>query len=161
MTHQLSHYSSNPSSRWGERCRAGTGDSSAGFGCWPKCGRTGGGVVHPTASARRWACASSSAWSKGWVGIVILWQHRGDKTARKILVTNRTQWECSRILRVYRRRWQGTECFHRDGKQHPRKWGDCQMRKGRGQTSGGRHMHLVFLAYSVLMRPLRCGHARA
>jgi hypothetical protein len=89
--------------------------------------------------------------------IVILWQHRGDTTARKILVTNRTQWECSRILKTYRQRWRGTECFHRDGKQHLG-MGDCQLRKGRGQT---RHMHLVFLAYSVLMRQMRCGRARA
>lgn len=89
--------------------------------------------------------------------IVILWKHRRDKAARKILVTNRTQWECSRILGTYRQRWQGTECFHRDGKQHLG-MGDCQLRKGRGQT---RHMHLVFLAYSVLMRQLRSGRARA
>jgi hypothetical protein len=32
------------------------------------------------------------------------------------LVTNRITWEVSRIVRVYRHRWTGTETFHRDGK---------------------------------------------
>jgi len=90
------------------------------------------------------------------VRIVILWDKRKDKKAKKILVTNRTHWEITRILRVYHRRWRGTECFHRDGKQHLG-MGDCQLRKGRGQT---RHMYLVFLAHSVLMRQLRQGRAR-
>lgn len=90
--------------------------------------------------------------------IVILWERWNSATPRKILVTNRTPWEVHRILRVYRHRWRGTECFHRDGKQHPRGlgMGDCQLRKGRGQT---RHMYLVFLAHSVMMRQLR--HRRA
>lgn len=39
--------------------------------------------------------------------------------------------------------------------------GDCQLSKGRGQNSGDRHMHLVFLAHSVLMRQLHHGRARA
>ena len=90
------------------------------------------------------------------VRIVILWSRRNGKTARKILITNRTHWEVGRILRVYRHRWRGTECFHRDGKQHLG-MGDCQLRKGRGQT---RHMYLVFLAYSVLMRQLKQRRAR-
>jgi len=58
-------------------------------------------------------------------------------------------------LKVYRCRWTGTECFHRDGKQHLG-MGECQLRNGRGQT---RHMYMVFLAYSVLMRQLRQGRA--
>jgi len=91
------------------------------------------------------------------VRIVILWKRHNSKTPRKVLITNRTQWEVSRIVRVYRHRWRGTECFHRDGKQHLG-MGDCQLRKGRGQT---RHMYLVFLAYSILMRQLRRGRARA
>ena len=91
------------------------------------------------------------------VRIVILWGHRQDAKARKILVTNRTDWEVSRILRVYRRRWTGTECFHRDGKQHLG-MGDCQLRNGQGQT---RHLYMVFLAYSVLMRQLRQSRASA
>jgi len=89
------------------------------------------------------------------VRIVILWADRDDKKPRKILVTNRTYWEVSRIVRVYRRRWRGTECFHRDGKQHLG-MGDCQLRDGRGQT---RHLYMVFLAHSVLMRQLRQGRA--
>jgi hypothetical protein len=44
----------------------------------------------------------------------------------------------------------GTECFHRDGKQHLG-MGDCQLRSGQGQT---RHMYMVLLAHSVLMRQL-------
>jgi len=91
------------------------------------------------------------------VRIVILWDRRNGKEPGKILVTNRTYWEVSRILRVYRHRWRGTECFHRDGKQHLG-MGDCQLRNGQGQT---RHLYLVFLAYSVLMRQLQQGRARA
>ncbi len=85
------------------------------------------------------------------VRLVILWGRRKDKRARKILVTNRTGWEVTRILRVYRYRWTGTECFHRDGKQQLG-MGDCQLRSGQGQS---RHLYMVFLAYSVLMRQLQ------
>lgn len=90
------------------------------------------------------------------VRIVILWKRYNSSQASKILVSNRTYWEVSRILRVYRRRWRGTECFHRDGKQHLG-MGDCQLRNGQGQT---RHMYMVFLAHSVLMRQLRQSRAR-
>ena len=69
----------------------------------------------------------------------------------KILVTNRTQWEINRILKTYRYRWTGTETFHRDGKQELG-MGDCQLRSGQGQT---RHMYLVMLAYSLLMKQLK------
>jgi hypothetical protein len=89
------------------------------------------------------------------VRVLILWAQRHDAQARKILVTNRTGWDVIRILKVYRDRWTGTECFHRDGKQQLG-MGDCQLRSGLGQT---RHLYLVFLAYSVLMRQL--GHSRA
>jgi hypothetical protein len=88
------------------------------------------------------------------VRIVILWANRQDAKVKKILVTNRTGWEVTRILKVYRYRWTGTECFHRDGKQQLG-MGDCQLPSGLGQT---RHLYLVFLAYSVLMRQL--GHSR-
>jgi hypothetical protein len=88
------------------------------------------------------------------VRILILWGERQDIKVKKILVTNRTGWEVRRILKVYRCRWTGTECFHRDGKQQLG-MGDCQLRSGLGQT---RHLYLVFLAYSVLMRQL--GHSR-
>jgi len=91
------------------------------------------------------------------VRILILWQHREDEQPRIILVTNRVQWEASRIVRAYRHRWTGTETFHRDGKQQLG-MGDCQLRDGEGQT---RHMHLVMVAYSLLMRQLRQGHAYA
>lgn len=91
------------------------------------------------------------------VRIVILWAKRNDAQPRKILVSNRTYWEVGRIVRVYRRRWRGTECFHRDGKQHLG-MGDCQLRDGQGQT---RHLYMVFLAHSLLMRQLRQGRARA
>ena len=90
------------------------------------------------------------------VRIVILWDRWNSARPGKILVTNRTYWEISRILRVYRCRWRGTECFHRDGKQHLG-MGDCQLRNGQGQT---RHLYMVFLAHSVLMRQLRQGRAR-
>jgi DDE superfamily endonuclease len=89
------------------------------------------------------------------VRIVILWQQQHDASPRIILVTNRVWWEVSRVVRAYRHRWTGTETFHRDGKQQLG-MGDCQLRDGEGQT---RHMHLVMLAYSLLMRQLRQGHA--
>jgi DDE superfamily endonuclease len=89
------------------------------------------------------------------VRIVVLWREQRDAEPRKILITNRTYWEVHRILKVYRKRWTGTETFHRDGKQHLG-MGACQLRSGEGQT---RHMYLVFLAYSALMRQLQ--HDRA
>jgi hypothetical protein len=85
------------------------------------------------------------------VRIVILWHRRQDAHACTILVTNRVTWEVTRIVRVYRRRWTGPETFHRDGKQQLG-MGDCQRRDGPGQT---RHMYLVMLAYSLLMRQWR------
>lgn len=89
------------------------------------------------------------------VRILILWPQRDAVQARIILVTNRVQWEVSKIIRTYRHRWTGTETFHRDGKQQLG-LGDCQLRDHEGQT---RHMYLVLLAYSLLMRQLRQGHA--
>jgi hypothetical protein len=89
------------------------------------------------------------------VRIVILWPEREAKQARIVLVSNRVQWEVTRIVRVYRHRWTGTETFHRDGKQELG-LGDCQLRSREGQT---RHLYLVMLAYSLLMRQLRQGHA--
>jgi DDE superfamily endonuclease len=91
------------------------------------------------------------------VRIVILWRYRNDDQPFKILVTNRITWEVSRIVRVYRHRWTGTETFHRDGKQQLG-LGDCQLRDVQGQT---RHMYLVMLAYSLLMSQLRQGRALA
>ncbi|MFC1765164.1 IS701 family transposase [Planctomycetota bacterium] len=91
------------------------------------------------------------------VRIVFLWHKKTDSKVRKALITNRTQWEVTRILRVYRYRWTGTECFHRDGKQHLG-MGDCQLRNGQGQT---RHLYMVFLAYSVLIRHMQQSRPRA
>jgi hypothetical protein len=90
------------------------------------------------------------------VRVLMLWKNREDAQPRIILVTNRVQWEVTRVVRVYRYRWTGTETFHRDGKQQLG-MGDCQLRDGEGQT---RHMHFVMLAYSLLMRELGQGHAR-
>jgi Transposase DDE domain len=86
---------------------------------------------------------------------VILWPDREAKDARIILVTNRVRWEVTRVVRVYRHRWTGTVTFHRDGKQQLG-MGDCQLRTREGQT---RHLYLVMLAYSLLVRQLRQGHA--
>lgn len=86
----------------------------------------------------------------------MIWKYRNEVEACKVLVTNRTTWEVSRIVRVYRHRWTGTETFHRDGKQELG-LGDCQLRDTQGQT---RHMYLVMLAYSLLMSQLRQGRAR-
>jgi hypothetical protein len=84
------------------------------------------------------------------VRVVFLWHHRHDTAACKMLGTNRTTWEVKRIVVVYRDRWTGTETFHRDGKQELG-MGDCQLRDGQGQT---RHMYLVMMTYSLLMRQL-------
>jgi hypothetical protein len=89
------------------------------------------------------------------VRLTILWKRKNGKAACKMLVTNRVYWDVTRILRVYRKRWTGTETFHRDGKQELG-MGDCQLRKGEGQT---RHMYLVMLAHSLLMAQLQQGRA--
>lgn len=90
------------------------------------------------------------------VRIVIIWDKKNDEKPRIVLATNRGQWEVTRILQVYRYRWTGTETFHRDGKQQLG-MGDCQLRNGQGQT---RHMYLVMLAYSLLVRQLRQDRAQ-
>jgi SRSO17 transposase len=102
---------------------------------------------------RQWyfTCTLTIPQVKHRVRIVIIWDKKNDAEPRKVLVTNRVTWEVSRILQVYRHRWTGTETFHRDGKQELG-MGDCQLRDGQGQT---RHMYLVMLAYSLLMRQLR------
>lgn len=90
------------------------------------------------------------------VRIVVLWKAKEDVKPCKILVTNRITWDASRIVRVYRFRWTGTETFHRDGKQQLG-LGDCQLRDDQGQT---RHVYLVMLAYSLLMSQLKQGRAK-
>jgi len=89
------------------------------------------------------------------VRVVILWDRKNGKEPVKMLITNHTHWEVTRILRVYRARWTGTETFHRDGKQHLG-MGDCQLRSGEGQT---RHMYLVMLAHSLLITQMQQGRA--
>ena len=91
------------------------------------------------------------------VRVVVIWDKKRDKDPCKILVTNRVAWEVLRILLVYRHRWTGTETYHRDGKQELG-MGDCQLRDGQGQT---RHMHLVMLAYTLLMDQLGQNRAKA
>jgi hypothetical protein len=91
------------------------------------------------------------------VRVVILWNHWNGKGAAKILITNQTHWEVTRVLRGYGQRWTGTETLHRDGKQHLG-LGDCQLRSGEGQT---RHFYLVLLVHSLLVSQLRQGRARA
>jgi DDE superfamily endonuclease len=91
------------------------------------------------------------------VRVVLLWEHWNGKEPVKILITNQTHWEVSRVLRGYRGRWTGTETLHRDGKQHLG-LGDCQLRSGEGQT---RHFYLVLLVHSLLMAQLRQGRVRA
>ena len=88
--------------------------------------------------------------------MLIIWDKRRDKEPRKVLVTNRTNWEAKRMQLVYRDRWTGTETFHRDGKQELG-MGKCQLRDGHGQT---RHMHLVMMAYSLLTSQLKQARAR-
>jgi hypothetical protein len=84
------------------------------------------------------------------VRIVLFFKQKSDQQASKALVSNRIAWEVTRMLLVYRHRWTGTETFHRDAKQQLG-MGECQVRKGQGQT---RHMYLVCVAYSLLMRSL-------
>lgn len=84
------------------------------------------------------------------VRIVLFFDQQSDTQASKALVSNRLGWEVTRMVLVYRHRWIGTETFHRDAKQQLG-MGDCQVRKGQGQT---RHMYLVCVAYSLLMRSL-------
>jgi hypothetical protein len=91
------------------------------------------------------------------VRLVILWDHWNSKEPVKILITNQTHWEVTRVLRSYRGRWTGTETLHRDGKQHLG-LGDCQLRSGEGQT---RHLYLVLLVHSLLTAQLRQGRVSA
>ena len=85
------------------------------------------------------------------VRLVILWHHWNSKEPAKILITNQTHWEVTRILTSYRGRWTGTETLQRDGKQQLGR-GDCQLRSGAGQT---RHFYLVLLVHSLLLAQLQ------
>ena len=89
------------------------------------------------------------------VRVVVLWPTQEATSPKIALVSNRVQWEVTRIVRVYRDRWTGTETFHRDGKQELG-LGDCQLRSRECQA---RHMYLVMLAYSLLVSQLEQSHA--
>jgi hypothetical protein len=91
------------------------------------------------------------------VRIVILWDHGNGKEPVKILMTNQTHWDVTRVLRGYGQRWTGTEPLQRDGKQHLG-LGECHLRSGEGQT---RHLYLVLLVHSLLVAQLRQGRVRA
>lgn len=88
------------------------------------------------------------------VRILIIWDRKNGSEPRKVLITNRTNWEATRMLLVYRSRWTGTETFHRDAKQQLG-MGDCQLISGQ---SHDRHMYLVFTAYSLLVQTLGSTH---
>ena len=88
------------------------------------------------------------------VRILIIWDRKNGSEPVKVLITNRTNWEATRMLLVYRSRWTGTETFHRDAKQQLG-MGDCQLMSGQGHD---RHMYLVFTAYSLLVRTLGSTH---
>jgi hypothetical protein len=91
------------------------------------------------------------------VRVVSLWAYWKSKEPVKILLTNQTHWEVTRVLRGYRGRWTGTETLPRDGKQHLG-LGDCQLRNGEGQT---RHFYLVLLVHSLPVAQLRQGRVHA
>lgn len=88
------------------------------------------------------------------VRILLIWDRKNGKEPVKVLISNRTNWEGTRMLLVYRSRWTGTETFHRDAKQELG-MGDCQLISGQGHD---RHMYLVFTAYSLLVRTLGSTH---
>ena len=88
------------------------------------------------------------------VRILLIWDRKNGKEPVKVLISNRTNWEATRMLLVYRSRWTGTETFHRDAKQELG-MGDCQLISGQGHD---RHMYLVFTAYSLLVRTLGSSH---
>lgn len=90
------------------------------------------------------------------VRLLILWNRRDAEAPNKIMVSNRTHWDVNRMVRTYGHRWTGTECLHRDGKQELG-MGDCQLRSGQGQT---RHMYLVFMVHSMLIRQLDSSRSR-
>lgn len=84
------------------------------------------------------------------VRILFIWDRKNGKEPVKTLISNRTNWEETKMILVYRSRWTGTETFHRDAQQDLG-MGDCQLISGQGHD---RHMHLLFTAYSLLVRTL-------
>jgi hypothetical protein len=80
----------------------------------------------------------------GLVKLVILRQRRNSKTCT-FLVSNNTGLDGLKILEYYKKRW-SIEVFYRDCKQHLG-MGEYQVR---GLDAVVIHLHLVFLAYTLL-----------
>jgi len=80
----------------------------------------------------------------GLVKLVILRQRKNSKTCT-FLVSNNTGLDGLKILEYYKKRW-GIEVFYRDCKQHLG-MGEYQVR---GLDAVVIHLHLVFLAYTLL-----------
>jgi len=80
----------------------------------------------------------------GLVKIVVLKRRKNGK-GFKVLVSNDIAMSGSDVIRYYKARW-NIEVFHRDCKQHLG-MGEYQLRK---LDAVGIHLHLVFLAYTLL-----------
>ncbi len=80
----------------------------------------------------------------GLVKLIILRERRNSKTCT-FLVTNNTGLDDLKVLEYYKKRW-SIEVFHRDCKQHLG-MGEYQVR---GLDAVVIHLHLVFLAYTLL-----------
>jgi len=80
----------------------------------------------------------------GLVKLVILRERRNSKTCT-FLVSNNTDVDGLKVLEYYKKRW-SIEVFHRDCKQHLG-MGEYQVRKLDAVVI---HLHLVFLAYTLL-----------
>ena len=80
----------------------------------------------------------------GPIKLIILRERKNSKTCT-FLVSNNTGLDSVRILEYYKKRW-SIEVFHRDCKQHLG-MGEYQVR---GLDAVVIHLHLVFLAYTLL-----------
>ena len=80
----------------------------------------------------------------GKVKLVFLRKRRNSKTFTALIINN-TDLSTSQIIQYYKKRWD-IEVFYRDCKQHLG-MGECQIRK---LDAVVRHLHLVFLAYTLL-----------
>jgi len=85
----------------------------------------------------------------GLVKLIILRERKNSKTCT-FLVSNDTSLEGMQILEYYKKRW-SIEVFHRDCKQHLG-MGEYQVRKLDAVVI---HLHLVFLAYTLLKNACR------
>jgi len=93
----------------------------------------------------KWICETTVVMKNiGLVKLVILRQRRNSKTCT-FLVSNNTGLDGLKILEYYKKRW-SIEVFYRDCKQHLG-MGEYQVR---GLDAVVIHLHLVFLAYTLL-----------